>query len=120
MHYFSPDDTKWIAEEELYALDTCTEDYFKRDHPKNKGLTSMFGVVKFNVTHLREVAPLYIPEEGEAGSERYEVTLRVELKVIDRHMEFTAYYLADDKNAEPIPDSQISFDVSAPFAPGTF
>ncbi|KAH4006322.1 hypothetical protein HBI56_024010 [Parastagonospora nodorum] len=119
MHYFSPEDSKWIAEEALYASDTCTEDYFTRSHPKNKGKTSEFGLVQFDVTHLQDRMKLYIPPDAEEGSERYEVTLLVRMKVIDRHLEFTAYWPADDDNAAAIPGSQTCFDLSAAFEPGT-
>jgi len=62
---------------------------------------------------------LYIPPDAEEGSERYEVTLLVRMKVIDRHLEFTAHWPADDKNATAIPGSQTCFELSAAFKPGT-
>jgi hypothetical protein len=34
---FSPDDSKWIAEEELFVSDTCVEDFFARSHKKSRG-----------------------------------------------------------------------------------
>ena len=37
MHGFSPYEPEWIAEEELYVSDTCTEDFFAYFHKKNKG-----------------------------------------------------------------------------------
>jgi hypothetical protein len=62
---------------------------------------------------------MYVPSDTDHGSERYEVTLRIQMKVIDRHMEFTAYWPADDDDAVAIQGSQASFDLSSAFSPGT-
>jgi hypothetical protein len=88
LHIFSDEDSKWIAEEVLYASDTCVEDYYTRFHAKNKGKTTEFGIAKFDVTHLKDQMQMHIPDDVDDGWERYEVVLRIELKVIDRHMEF--------------------------------
>jgi hypothetical protein len=119
LHIFSDEDSKWIAEEVLYASDTCVEDYYTRFHAKNKGKTTEFGIAKFDVTHLKDQMQMHIPDDGDDGSERYEVVLRIELKVIDRHMEFTAFWPHDDKNAQAIPGSQASFDMASTFKLGT-
>jgi hypothetical protein len=37
MHYFSPEWSKWIAVEALFASDTCVDDYYTRGHVKNRG-----------------------------------------------------------------------------------
>jgi hypothetical protein len=50
MHYFSPDDSKWVAEEALYASDTCVEDCYTRSHVKNRG---MFCALSILTMHLR-------------------------------------------------------------------
>lgn len=60
-----------------------------------------------------------IPSREIDGEEMYDVTLRVRLQVIDTNLEFAAFWPADDENAEPIAESQISFDVRSAFAPGT-
>ncbi|KAF2025869.1 hypothetical protein EK21DRAFT_103649 [Setomelanomma holmii] len=112
MHQFSPDDSRWIAREELYASDTCNEDYFTRSHKKNIGKTSKFGHVEFDVTHLKSRIELF-------DEEWYEVVLRIELLVIDRNLQFTAYWPANSENATAIQGSQTSFDMSTAFKPGT-
>jgi hypothetical protein len=55
------------------------------------GKTSEFGLVEFDVTHLKDQIKMYTPSDTEEGSERFEVTLRIRMTVIDRHMEFAAY-----------------------------
>jgi hypothetical protein len=62
---------------------------------------------------------MYIPSDTEEGSERFEVTLRIRLTVIGRHMEFAAYWPANKKNAVAVQGSQKAFDISAAFEPGT-
>jgi hypothetical protein len=83
------------------------------------GKTTRFGLVKFDVTHLRDKITMIVPQDGDEGSERYDVTIRVAMKVIDRHLEFIAYWPADDKNAAAIQGSQMAFDITSAFKPGT-
>jgi hypothetical protein len=142
MYCFEPCDepggATWSADEELYASDTCIEDFYTRHHPKNRGTanplksiwiyasltratgkTSKFGKVEFDVTHLQDHIELYTPPDDNDGWERYEVTLRIRIQVIDRHLEFTAYWPDDDANAAPIRGTQTCFDLSAVFKPDT-
>jgi hypothetical protein len=58
MHCFSPDAPQWIAEEALYASDTCVEDYYTRSHVKNRGMhdsmkvsMGLFGHSKLTTKH---------------------------------------------------------------------
>lgn len=53
------------------------------------------------------------------GSKHYEVMLRIVLTVIDRHLEFAAYWPADDKDAAPVQGSQKRFGMTTAFRPGT-
>jgi hypothetical protein len=62
---------------------------------------------------------MYVPPDTDHGSEHYEVTLLIRMKVIDRHLEFMAYWPANDENAAAIQGSQTSFDLSSAFKPGT-
>jgi hypothetical protein len=62
---------------------------------------------------------MYVPPDSDHGFERYEVTLRIQMKVIDRYLEFTAYWPADSDDAVAIQGSQASFDLSSAFKPGT-
>jgi hypothetical protein len=119
MYPFSPDDSTWVAKEELYASETCTEDFYTRGHIKNRGKTYEFGVIEFDITHLKDLVQMHTPVDDEDGSERFEVTLRIHMRVIDRYVEFAAYWPAGDANAEPIQGSQKGFDISSAFRPGT-
>jgi hypothetical protein len=75
--------------------------------------------VEFDLTHLKDRIQLYIPPDNDHGYHRYEVTIKIKLKVIDRHLEFTAYWPPDDENAAAIQGSQAGFDLSAVFPAGT-
>jgi hypothetical protein len=83
------------------------------------GKTTEFGHVEFDVTHLKTRIQMFVPPDTDHGEERYEATLRIEMTVIDRHLEFTAYWPTNDKEAIAIRGSQVSFDVSSAFKPGT-
>jgi|TARA_R110002003_G_scaffold70_3_gene6316 hypothetical protein len=83
------------------------------------GKTTEFGHVEFDVTHLKTRIQMFVPPDTDHGEERYEATLRIEMTVIDRHLEFTAYWPTNDKEAIAIQGSQASFDVSSAFKPGT-
>jgi len=61
---------------------------------------------------------MYVPPNTDHGPERYDVEIRITLKVIDRHLEFTAYWPADDENAAAIQGSQSVFDITSAFKPG--
>jgi hypothetical protein len=119
MYPFSPDDLRWVAEEELYASETCVDDYYTRGHIKNRGKTYKFGVVEFDLTHLKNQMETLIPPVNENGSDHFQVTLRIHMRVIDRHLEFAAYWPANDANGEAIRGSQKCFDISSAFKPGT-
>jgi len=60
---------------------------------------------------------MYVPPTTEEGSERYDVTIRVVFKVIDRHLEFAAYWPSDDENSIAIQGSQVGFDITLAFEP---
>ena len=75
--------------------------------------------MEFDVTHLKDRIQMYVPPDTDHGAERYNVTIRVVMKVIDRHLEFVAYWPADDENAAVIQGSQMSFDLTSAFKPGT-
>jgi hypothetical protein len=38
MHFFEPENPRWIVEEALFASDTCVEDFYALTHAKNKGV----------------------------------------------------------------------------------
>jgi hypothetical protein len=117
LHHFSPDCTKWVAEEQLYASDTCTDDFYTRFHVKNKGKTTEIGSVKFDITHLQ--AQIQTQTTPDADNEWYEIELLIEMKVIDRNLQFTARWPANDQNAAVIQGSQAYFNLVSAFAPGT-
>lgn len=86
-------DQPWIAEEELFMSETCTEDYWQIDNPKNKG-TSLFNYTRIcanfmytgNILSQGEIAcnldplkaPLSVPgvarRKGERNTYYYERT----------------------------------------------
>lgn len=74
------------------------------------GKTAEFGTVEFNLDHLRDVVPHH-----KHDNDWCEVILRINLKVIDRYLEFTAHWPHDDENAAPIPGSHAGFDLSSMF-----
>jgi hypothetical protein len=53
------------------------------------------------------------------GVDWYEVKLRVEVTLIDRHIDFVAYWPPDDEDAAAIRGRQTGFDLSSVFRPGT-
>jgi hypothetical protein len=75
--------------------------------------------VQFDLTHLKDRIQIYVPPDAEHGFERYEVMLRIRMKVIDRHLEFVAYWPDNDEDAATIYGSQTVFDLSSTFKPGT-
>ncbi|KAH7396896.1 hypothetical protein DE146DRAFT_57787 [Phaeosphaeria sp. MPI-PUGE-AT-0046c] len=118
MHPFGADEDEWIVVERLFGSDTCVDDFYTRHHTKNRGKTTEFGSVEFDVTHLKDRVTKQTPAHDQDGVERYEITLRVQLKVIGRNMEFTAYWPVGEEDAEVIPGSQKSFDMTSVFPPG--
>jgi hypothetical protein len=62
---------------------------------------------------------MYIHPEGDRSFDRCEVTLRTRMTIIDRHMEFAAFWPSDDEGAAAIRGSQTTFDMSSAFKPGT-
>jgi hypothetical protein len=76
-------------------------------------------MVEFNVTHLQDQMEMYIAVDEEDGYDRFEVTLRICLRIIDRHMHFAAYWPANDTNAQAIQGNLKSLDISSAFKPGT-
>jgi hypothetical protein len=83
------------------------------------GKTFEIGMVEFDVTHLQDRMEMYIAADEEDGYDRFEVTLRICLRIIDRHMQFAAYWPANDTNAQAIQGSLKSLDISSAFKPGT-
>jgi hypothetical protein len=136
MFFFSPNDSQWLAQEKLFASEDCVEDYFTRGHKKNKGAfqtiqlcrvhwhnntgkTFEIGKVVFDVTHLKDRMEMYTAVDEEDGSDRFEMTLRICLRIIDRHMQFAAYWPANDANAPAIQGNLMGLDISSAFKPGT-
>ncbi|KAF2178399.1 hypothetical protein K469DRAFT_731829 [Zopfia rhizophila CBS 207.26] len=118
IHTFPRHKKKWIAKEVLFASETCTEDYYERTHPKNRGKTTQIGKIVLDLTHLKEHIMPKIPADPTRGMEHYEVTVMVEMEVIDRDLKFNVRWPADD-SGEIIEGSQKSFSIAAAFEPGT-
>jgi hypothetical protein len=119
MHPFQAKWPSWIAEHKLYVSDTCTEDFYTRRHVKNRGKTTEL-VVQFDLTYVRDAIRAQSPEEFADEKNYTEVNIRVRLTIIDRNLEFTAYWPADDtENAKVIRGSQMSVNVVSAFRPGT-
>ncbi|KAL6707707.1 hypothetical protein ACN47E_003828 [Coniothyrium glycines] len=91
---FTPAHQTWIVERKLFASDECTEDYFQRSHPKNHGKTFEFGQVRFDITAMKRHSTLIMGEED--GQRRYEVNLRLKMKVTDNYLGFTAFLIDEE------------------------
>jgi hypothetical protein len=120
MHPFHAKWPSWIAEHKLYVSDTCTEDFYKRSHVKNRGKTTELGVVQFDLTYVRDAIRAQSPEEFADEDNYIEVNIRVRLTIIDRNLEFMAYWPADDpEGAQVVRGSQMLLNVVSAFKPGT-
>jgi hypothetical protein len=87
-HEFKPENKKWIPKENLFASDTCTPDFYTRQHVKNRGQTAEIGSVQFDITHLKD--KIEMQAAPYMRTKWYEVELLIETKVIDRNLAFTA------------------------------
>jgi hypothetical protein len=120
MHPFHAQWSSWIAEHKLYVSDTCTEDFYTRRHVKNRGKTTELGVVKFDLTFVRDAIRAKSLEEFDDEDNYIEVNIRIRLTIIDRNLEFTAYWPADDpEGAQVVRGSQMLLNVVSAFRPGT-
>jgi hypothetical protein len=121
MHPFGKTWPSWIAEHKLYASDTCTEDFYMLSHPKNKDKATELCDVQFDLTYLREtILRQWRANFPNDQSECVPVDIRIRLTIIDRNLEFTAYWPADDlENPKVIRGSQMSVSVVSAFRPGT-
>ncbi|KAF1845331.1 uncharacterized protein K460DRAFT_416606 [Cucurbitaria berberidis CBS 394.84] len=109
----------WNAEHDLFASDVCTEDFYTRSHARNWGKTFYIGKVVFNLMPLKEHIELYVPKNGEDGEERFECKILIKMKLIDKHLDFTAYWPADGPHLITIKGCHKHINVVSAFASGT-
>ncbi|KAI8935379.1 hypothetical protein NX059_007962 [Plenodomus lindquistii] len=120
LHIFSPaNTTAWIAEHQLFASDSCTEDYYKRNHPKNYGKTHKIGKVVFDLMPIKPYLKLQTADDDGDGQDRYEPVVRIEMKIIDKYLDFTAYYPAEGVPKVSIRGVHEHINVISAFKPGT-
>ncbi|CBY00364.1 hypothetical protein IAQ61_011296 [Plenodomus lingam] len=120
MHIFTPaHTTQWIAEYELFASDECTEDYYIRNHPKNRGKVHKIGKVVFDLMPIRPYLQLLKANGADEGQDRYEPTIKIKMKIIDKHLDFVAYYPAEGHPQITIQGVHEHFSVISWFEPGT-
>lgn len=83
------EDQEWVVEVVLFASEECTESFFKRNHRKNKGKVAEIGRVEFDLRHMK-----YVIQQTNLSNEMLEnsVEIRVEMRVIDRNIEFAAFF----------------------------
>lgn len=114
-HGFHAENPDWIIEHEIYASDTCEEDFYKFDHPKNDGKVTIIGTVEFSLKHLQQRIRA---ENVLADKDPNDVTISIEMKVIDRYLEFSARWESEDGESFVIPGAQKYFSVAAAFKCG--
>ncbi|KAJ4364798.1 hypothetical protein N0V95_000642 [Ascochyta clinopodiicola] len=114
-HLFDPDQKKWIIEEQLWASETCTLDFYKLDHLNNAGKTMEIGAVEFDIGKMRQKIRAANIREDEMVDQ---VVILVEMTVIDRNLEFTARWPAAPES-QIIQGSRKFFSVASAFTPGT-
>ncbi|KAH6633440.1 hypothetical protein C7974DRAFT_171421 [Boeremia exigua] len=114
-HVFQPHETEWIIEEQLWASESCTLDFFKVDHANNAGKTMQIGAVEFDISDMRQEIRA---ANREAREKINKVVIMVEMTVIDRNLEFTARWPATPEG-QVIRGSRKFFSVASAFTPGT-
>ncbi|XPS92354.1 hypothetical protein M3J09_001751 [Ascochyta lentis] len=115
-HGFLQDNVDWVIRHEIYASSTCMEDFYKFDHPKNYGKVLTIGEFEFD---LKDLQNRIRAENISEGRDLNDVTISVEMKVIDRYLEFNAHWVSKDGNSVVIPGAQNYFSVASAFKPGT-
>lgn len=114
-HVFEPNQKEWIIEEQLWASEECTLDFYKLDHPNNAGKTMEIGAVEFDISDMRQMIRAVNKKEKEMVDK---VVILVEMTVIDRNLEFTARWPAT-ADGEIMQGSRKFFSVASAFTPGT-
>ena len=114
-HIFKPTETEWILEEQLWASETCVQDFFQLTHPNNAGKMMEIGAVEFDMTNKRQEIRRQNRRNGVLLDK---AVVLIELTVIDRNLEFTARWPATPEG-EIIQGSRKFFSVASAFTPGT-
>lgn len=114
-HLFEPDQKEWIIEEQLWASETCTLDFYKLEHSNNAGKALEIGAVEFDISDMRQTIRAANKKEKEIVDK---VVILVEMTVIDRNLEFTARWPAT-VDGKIMKGSRKFFSVASVFTPGT-
>lgn len=114
-HVFQANDREWVVEEQLWASETWTLDFYKLDHEHNAGKTTEIGAVEFDITTLRQRIRTANRRDRETIDK---AVILVEMTVIDRNLEFTARW-PPTPEGEIIQGSRRFFSVASAFTPGT-
>ncbi len=137
LHVFTPAHTRsWPVEYTLFASDECTEDFYQRSHLKNYGMcflilsecihlmlplgkTHMIGKVTFDLFPIRQQLTLIIAEDEEDGEDHYDVNVELQMRLIDKHLYFTAYWPSKVNAQFTIQGEHKHINVISAFRPGT-
>lgn len=114
-HLFQSDQREWIIEEQFWASETCTRDFYKLNHPNNAGKTMEIGAVEFDISDMRQRIRTANRRNGDMVDK---VVILVEMTVIDRNLEFVARWPATPEG-QVIQGSRKFFSVASAFVPGT-
>jgi hypothetical protein len=114
-HLFNANQKEWIIEEQLWASETCKKDHYQLDHPNNNGKTMEIGSVEFDITNMKQKIRSANRRTGVLANK---VVILVEMRVIDRNLEFTARWPATP-DGQIIQGSRKFFSVVSAFVPGT-
>ncbi|KAI8935381.1 hypothetical protein NX059_007964 [Plenodomus lindquistii] len=110
----------WNTTLYIYGSDSCTEDFYTKSHPKNRGKVFDIRVLSFDLQRLREKIALSERKEQEDGHPKYEVTLQVGLTVIDRNFTCQAtWYDAVENTTHHIVGTREPISLLSTFSPGT-
>jgi hypothetical protein len=76
----------------------------------------IIGALEFDLEILQ---PIIRAENINAGRHEGDVTITIEMKVIDRYMDFNARWVSEDGEEFVIPGAQSHFSLASAFLPGT-
>ena len=83
------------------------------------GKTFPVGEVVFDLLPIKQHVQLYNPKDRDDGEQRYEVTVLFKMRLIDKYLDFTAYWPAGDQPQVTIKGCHKHLNVVSAFKPGT-
>ena len=83
------------------------------------GKTHEIGKVAFELFDIKEHVELQTAEDEEDGQDRYEINVRFEMRVIDKHVDFYAYWPAEGQPQVTVTGVHQHVNLISAFKPGT-